>query len=245
MQADPTTFPAAPVLRRADERGYADHGWLRSRHTFSFGGYHDPAHMGFRCLRVMNEDWVAPAAGFGAHPHREMEIVTFVLEGALRHRDSTGGEAVLRAGELQRMSAGTGITHSEFNASEREAVRFYQIWLTPSVRGATPAYEQRAFAPEHRRNRLQLVLSPDGRDGSLSVGQDARMWLADLDAGGVLGLPVQDVQSDRHVWVQVMRGQARLGDLALRAGDGVHFGASTRNQLCSVDGCELMLFDLP
>ena len=233
---------ATTIIRRADERGFANHGWLRSRHTFSFAGYHDPAHMGFRCLRVMNEDWVAPGAGFGAHPHREMEIVTYVLEGALRHRDSTGGDEVLRAGELQRMSAGTGITHSEFNASDSEPVHFYQIWLTPRVAGARPGYEQRAFAREARRNRLQLVASPDGRDGSLHIGQDALISLVDLDAGEPLALPIA---AGRHAWVQVLRGSARVHGHDLSTGDALRMPGPADAPIFATAACELMCFDLP
>lgn len=242
MRTNATDAIATPVIRRADERGFADHGWLRSRHTFSFAGYHDPAHMGFRCLRVMNEDWVAPGAGFGAHPHREMEIVTYVLEGALRHRDSTGGDEVLRAGELQRMSAGTGITHSEFNASDEESVHFYQIWITPRAAGARPSYEQRAFAKEARRNRLQLVASPDGRDGSLVIGQDALVALADLDAGKSLALPLA---AGRHAWVQVLRGGARVHGVELDAGDAARMSGPVHAEITAVGACELMCFDLP
>lgn len=231
-----------PIIRRADERGFADHGWLRSRHTFSFAGYHDPAHMGFRCLRVMNEDWVAPAAGFGAHPHREMEIVTYVLEGALRHRDSTGGDEVLRAGELQRMSAGTGVTHSEFNASDAEPVHFYQIWITPRAAGARPSYEQRAFAKDARANRLQTVASPDGRDGSLHIGQDAVIALADLDAGKSLALPVA---AGRPAWVQVLRGSARVIGVELSAGDAIRMTGPSNTEISAGSACELMCFDLP
>ena len=231
-----------PIIRRSDERGFADHGWLRSRHTFSFAGYHDPAHMGFRCLRVMNEDWVAAGAGFGAHPHREMEIVTYVLEGALRHRDSTGGDEVLRAGELQRMSAGTGITHSEFNASDDEPVHFYQIWITPRAAATRPSYEQRAFAREARRNRLQPVASPDGRDGSLHIGQDALIALADLDAGASLALPVA---AGRHAWVQVLRGSACVNGIDLSAGDATRMTGPANAEVSARGACELMCFDLP
>jgi len=169
-------------IRKAQERGHADHGWLETRHTFSFGSYHDPEHMGFRSLRVMNEDIVQPGQGFGAHPHQDMEIVTYVLAGQLEHKDSMGNGQVLRPGEFQRMSAGTGILHSEFNPSDTDSVHFYQIWLYPDRKGIEPSYEQRAFAPAQRHNRLRLVASPSGENESLSIHQDARIYLASLDA---------------------------------------------------------------
>ncbi len=164
-------------IRKLNERGHFDHGWLETYHTFSFSRYYDPRHMGFRSLRVMNEDWIAPGQGFGTHDHDNMEIVTYVLEGALAHRDSLGSGDVLRAGELQRMTAGTGISHSEFNGSPTEPVHLYQIWLLPERSGLEPSYEQKAFSPAERHNRLRLVASPDGRDGSLTIRQDARIYL--------------------------------------------------------------------
>ena len=165
-------------VRKSEERGRFDHGWLFTRHTFSFGDYYDSRQMGFRSLRVINEDRVEPDTGFGSHPHRDMEIVTYVLSGALTHRDSLGSGSVLRAGELQRMTAGRGIVHSEFNGSETEPVHFYQIWLLPDRKGLTPSYDQRAFAAEERQGRFRLVASPDGRDGSLIIHQDAEVRLA-------------------------------------------------------------------
>src|SRR5947208_2815335 len=167
-------------LRQAAERGHFNHGWLDTYHTFSFGDYYDPTHMGFRALRVINEDRVAPGQGFGMHGHRDMEIVTIVLEGALEHRDSLGNGEVLRPGELQRMSAGTGIRHSEFNPSPTEPVHLYQIWLWPRAQGLTPSYEQKPFDSKQKRDRLQLVAAPDGRDGSLTIHQDAELYLGAL-----------------------------------------------------------------
>ena len=166
------------AIHRASERGHADHGWLDTWHTFSFASYRDPRHMGFRSLRVMNEDVVQPGEGFGTHPHHDMEIVTYVLEGALEHKDSMGNGEVLRAGEFQRMSAGTGITHSEFNPSDERPVHLYQIWLFPEHKGIEPSYEQKRFADEERHNRLRLVASPDAADGSLLIHQDARVFLS-------------------------------------------------------------------
>lgn len=231
-----------PKIRRSDERGHADRGWLKSYHTFSFDEYHDPAHMGFRVLRVLNEDWLAPGRGIDTHPHRDMEIVTYVLEGALAHRDSLGNTEILKAGELQRMSAGTGILHSEFNASPTESVHIYQIWILPERRGVTPSYEQKMFDRAERKNRFQLVASPDGSASSLRIGQDARLWLADLDAGQTLALPVA---AGRSAWLQVLRGSVVLGQGALATGDGVAIGGFEAAELRAEAASEVMLFDLP
>src|SRR5688572_12925183 len=171
------------TVRKSDERGHADHGWLNTYHTFSFASYRDPQHVHFRALRVMNEDYVAPGQGFGTHPHRDMEIVTYVLEGALEHRDSMGNGEVLRPGEFQRMSAGTGITHSEFNPSATEPVHLYQIWLFPASKGLTPSYEQRAFADSEMTGRLKLVASATGENGSLTIHQDAKIFLSKVPSG--------------------------------------------------------------
>ena len=230
------------TIRRSDERGHADHGWLDTYHTFSFADYHDPAHMAFRVLRVMNEDRVAPGQGFGMHPHHDMEIVTLVLEGALEHRDSLGNGELLRPGELQRMTAGTGITHSEFNPSRTEPVHLYQIWIFPERRGLEPSYEQRAFDPVGRRNALQLVASRDGAEGSLRIHQDARIHLANLEPGKSLEL---EVAAGRHAWLQVLRGAATVGGHALAAGDGASASGPERIAVASAAGAELMLFDLP
>src|SRR5262245_48710532 len=205
-------------IRRAEERGHFDHGWLDTYHTFSFADYYDPEHMSFRALRVINEDRVEPGQGFGMHGHRDMEIVTYILEGALQHKDSLGGGAVLRPGELQRITAGTGVLHSEFNPSRGEPVHLYQIWLLPERRGLTPGYEQKAFPAEGKDGRWQLVASRDGREGSLTVHQDVSLSLAALEAGQELGyrLPV-----GRNAWLQVTRGAVTVNGQELSAGDAL------------------------
>ena len=184
-------------VRKANDRGHANHGWLDTNHTFSFASYHDPQHMGFRSLRVMNEDRVAPGKGFGTHGHDNMEIISYVLSGALEHKDSMGNGEVLRPGEFQRISAGSGITHSEFNPSSEEPVHFYQIWLVPHVRDIQPSYQQREFGQGEKLNRLRLVASPDGEDGSLSIHTDADVYLSNLAAGSEVGF---DLQPGRHGW---------------------------------------------
>lgn len=228
-------------LRPSAERGYANHGWLKSFHTFSFADYRDPQNVHFRALRVMNEDWVAPGQGFGEHPHNDMEIVTYVLEGQLEHRDSMGNGEILRPGEFQRMSAGSGITHSEFNPSQAEPVHLYQIWLFPSQKGIKPSYEQRPFPASERKNRWQLVAAPDGADGALTIHQDARIFLADVAAGDSLERKIAD---RRHVWLQVLRGKAVVDGFSLAAGDGLAISDETSFQISSQTGTELMLFDL-
>ena len=190
-------------IRKAEDRGFADHGWLQARHTFSFAGYRDPAHMRFRALRVMNEDRIAPGKGFGTHPHHDMEIVTYVLAGELEHRDSMGNGSVLRPGEFQRMSAGSGITHSEFNPSQSESTHLYQIWLLPQEKGIEPSYEQKTYSVEEKTNRLRLVASPDGAEGSVTINQDARMYAAILEPGAAVE---HKADASRHLWVQVVRG---------------------------------------
>ena len=228
-------------LRKSAERGHFDHGWLDTRHTFSFSRYHDPRYMGFRALRVVNEDRVQPGQGFGIHGHEDMEIVTYVLSGALAHRDSLGTGSTLRPGELQRMTAGTGITHSEFNPSPTEPVHFYQIWLLPEREGLEPSYEQRAFPEEERHNRLRLVASSDGRDGSLIIRQDARLFLATLDGGREVS---HEFSSVRHAWVQVLRGGVSLNGLTLSAGDGAAVSAESRLKIRADGPSEVLLFDL-
>jgi quercetin 2,3-dioxygenase len=229
------------TVRKSQERGHFDHGWLNTYHTFSFGEYRDPRHVHFRALRVMNEDVVAPGQGFGTHPHHDMEIVTYVLSGALEHRDSMGNGEVLRPGEFQRMSAGTGITHSEFNPSADEPVHLYQIWLLPESRGIEPSYEQKWFAEEERRNRLRLVASRDGAEGSLRIHQDARIYLATLEEG----YEVKHALAERrHAWVQVLRGAVTVNGVELGAGDGA--GVSDEREVVIVgrgEG-EVMVFDL-
>jgi quercetin 2,3-dioxygenase len=229
------------ALRLAAERGHFNHGWLNTYHTFSFSGYRDPRHMGFHSLRVMNEDFVAPGQGFGTHPHQNMEIVTYVLEGALEHRDSMGNGEVLRPGEFQRMSAGTGITHSEFNPSAIEPVHLYQIWLFPERRGIQPSYEQKRFAAEERHNRLRLVASPNAEDGSLLIHQDARILLGSLDANQELTHTLTD---NRHAWVQILRGGVNISGHALVAGDGAALSDEPGLTLKAQSDAEVMLFDL-
>lgn len=228
-------------LRRANERGYADHGWLKSYHTFSFADYQDRQHMHFRALRVMNEDWVAPGQGFGEHPHHDMEIVTYVLEGQLEHRDSMGNGEILRPGEFQRMSAGRGITHSEFNPSATEPVHLYQIWLFPQEKGLEPSYEQRTFSSMDRQGKWQLVASPEPEAGSLAIHQDAKIYLADLKAGQALQL---SLERGRHAWLQVLRGTIQIDVQLLNAGDGLAVSDDPGFLIHCAEGAELMLFDL-
>jgi redox-sensitive bicupin YhaK (pirin superfamily) len=228
-------------IRKSEDRGGADHGWLDTRHTFSFAGYHDPDHMGFRSLRVINDDRVAPAAGFPEHPHRDMEIVTYVVEGALEHRDSMGNGSVMRAGEVQRMSAGTGVTHSEFNPSETEEGRFLQIWILPREHGTLPGYEQRGFEDGELRDQLRLVASPDGREGSLTVNQDVDLYAARLGEGRSLR---HDLAQGRYAWVQMVRGRARLGGEELLEGDGAAVSGETVLDIHGEDDSEILVFDL-
>ncbi len=225
-------------LRRGNERGYFDHGWLKTYHTFSFGGYYDPEQMGYRSLRVINEDWIEPGAGFGMHGHRDMEIVTYVLDGSLEHRDSLGSGSVLRSTEVQRMSAGTGIRHSEFNASATERVHMLQIWIEPERAGLTPEYEEISIAREEKLGRLRLIASRDGRDNSLRIHQDADIYATILDSGNV-EFPLRD---GRGVWVQVASGELSVNGERLSAGDGVMVERAERIILEGTG--EALLFDL-
>lgn len=229
------------TIRRSDERGRFDHGWLDTRHTFSFAAYHDPEHMGFRDLRVINEDVIQPGEGFGTHPHRDMEILSYVTAGALEHRDGLGNGAVLRPGEVQVMTAGRGITHSEFNPSHEEICHLLQIWVLPAERGTEPRWEQKAFPLAERRNRLQLLASPDGREGSLTWGQDAAVGAAILDAGVSLTVPIRD---GRHAWIQIVRGTLEVGDARLAAGDGAAVSDEKELTLTASEETELLFFDL-
>lgn len=228
-------------VRKSDERGHFDHGWLDTYHTFSFSGYYDPDHLGFRSLRVINEDRVAPGRGFDTHSHRDMEIVTYVLEGALAHRDSLGSSGMLRPGELQRMTAGTGIMHSEFNPSAAEPVHLYQIWLFPERHGLKPCYEQKAFPETERRGQLRLVASPDGQDGSLVIRQDARLFLGSLDEGRQL---THSLPAGRHAWLQVLRGEVDLNGNPLTAGDGAAASHESALSIRPTKPSEVLLFDL-
>ena len=228
-------------IRKSTDRGHANHGWLNTYHTFSFASYRDPKHMGFRTLRVMNEDWVEPGQGFGTHPHQDMEIVTYVLEGALEHKDSMGNGEVLRPGEFQRMTAGTGITHSEFNPSASEPVHLYQIWLYPEKKGLKPSYEQKSFPVEDRLNRLRLVASPNGDEGSLQIHQDARIYLSQLETGKEV---IQPLLPGRHGWLQVLRGSVVLNGQPLQTSDGAAISDETTLTIKSSHDAEVMLFDL-
>lgn len=230
------------TIRCAGARGHADHGWLDSHHTFSFANYYDPAHMGFRALRVINEDRVSPGEGFGTHPHRDMEIVSYVLAGALSHRDSMGTGSKILPGDVQRMSAGTGVTHSEFNASASEPVHFLQIWLLPSEKGIKPSYEQKTFPDSEKRARLRLVASPDGAEGSVTLHTDARLYAGIFARGEQARLPLAP---GRHAWVHVARGEVRVNGQDLCAGDGAALSGEDAVEVEGVEGSgEVLVFDL-
>ena len=229
------------IRRPADERGRTRLEWLDSRHSFSFGDYHDPRHMGFRDLRVINEDVVEPGRGFGTHPHRDMEIVTWVLEGALEHRDSLGNGSIIRPGDAQRMSAGTGITHSEFNPSATARVHFLQIWIIPAVLGVPPSYEQHAFSTEARNGRLCLIAAGDGRDGAVALHQDVDVYATRLAAGEVVR---HALRPGRGAWVQVAQGAARVDGTQLHAGDGAALRDQPTITLEASESAEVLLFDL-
>ena len=229
------------TVRRAAERGRSDLGWLDSRHTFSFGDYHDERFMGFRDLRVINDDRVRASRGFGTHAHRDMEIVSYVLEGALEHRDSLGTGSVIRPHEVQRMSAGRGVTHSEFNASEHDDVHFLQIWILPAERGLPPSYEQRPFPPEQKRGRLRLVGAPDGRDGAVTVHQDVAIYATLLDPGQRVE---HRLASGRHAWVQVASGEVTVNGQSLVAGDGAAVSDEAALDLTARSDAEVLVFDL-
>ena len=206
------------TLRQSSDRGHANHGWLDSYHTFSFANYYDPNHMGFRALRVINEDWVQSGKGFGTHGHRDMEIITYVLDGVLEHKDSLGNGAVITPGEVQRMSAGTGIMHSEFNPSQTEPVHLLQIWILPDRQGLQPSYEQRAFGLEERQGKLRLIAARDGREGAVTIHQDVDLYSAVLQKGDRVSY---QLQPNRYGWLQVAKGEVSLNGNALKAGDGV------------------------
>jgi redox-sensitive bicupin YhaK (pirin superfamily) len=229
-------------IRRAEDRGHADHGWLRSAHTFSFGGYMDPRFRGFRDLLVINDDRVAGGRGFGTHPHTDMEIVSYVLSGALEHRDSMGNGEVLHAGEVQRMSAGTGVRHSEFNHSRTDEVHFLQMWVMPQQKGLEPSYEQKHFPPSERRGRWQPLVSPSGEEGSLKIHQDVRLLGTVLESGDRVAL---DVDPGRFGWLHVARGRVQLADgTELESGDGLAFDGDEQLELMGVDASEVLVWDL-
>ena len=230
-------------LRPAAERGHADHGWLDSRHTFSFADYRDPAHMGFGPLRVINEDRVAPGGGFAEHPHRDMEIVSWVLSGALEHRDSLGTGSVIRPGDAQAMSAGTGIRHSEYNHSKSEPVHFLQIWITPDTHGLKPRYDQKHFDAASRRGRLRLIASNDGREGSILIHRDAAIHASLLSKGETAS---HALAQGRRAWIQVASGAIDVNGVAARAGDGLAVESRASIAIAATaDGTEFLLFDLP
>ena len=230
------------TLRKSNDRGVGRHGWLTSHHTFSFANYHDPKQMGFRTLRVINEDTVAPGRGFGAHQHSDMEIISIVLEGALAHKDSTGGEGVLRRGEVQRMSAGSGVVHSEFNGSRTEPVHFLQIWIQPNEIGGPAGYEEKHFDAASKTGQLRLVASQDGREGSVTIRQDAAIYAGILNADDALSFPLQ---AGRIGYVHVARGRVAVNGVVLRAGDAVRIDDEALVSFADAVDAEVLLFDLP
>lgn len=230
-------------VRKSNERGHADHGWLNTYHTFSFADYYDPKHMGFRSLRVINEDRVAPGRGFGAHGHRDMEILSYVLAGSLGHKDSMGHQEVLGPNEIQRMSAGTGVIHSEFNASQTEPVHFMQIWIQPATTGTPSSYEQIRFSPGEKKGRLKLLAGPQGGDGVARINQDAKMFVADLSNGDRIDY---ELGTDRYAWLHVIRGSATVNDTTLKTGDAAAVSAEKSLTVTGTNGepTEILLFDL-
>jgi len=229
------------TIRKGAERGHTEIDWLDSRHTFSFGEYYDPQHMGFRALRVINDDRVAPGGGFGTHPHRDMEIITTVLDGALEHKDSLGNGSVIRPGDVQRMTAGAGIRHSEFNHSQEKPVHFLQIWILPERKGLQPGYEQKSFAAEETRGRWRTVVAPEGKDGTLTIHQDASLAIASLLPGDQA---TYSLKPGRYAWVQVATGRVTLNGNPLRAGDGAAVSDETGLTVKATELSKLLLFDL-
>ena len=229
------------ALRKSSERGFADHGWLKSVHTFSFAGYYDPNNMGFGTLRVINEDRVAPGQGFGKHPHRDMEIISYVLDGELEHKDSMGTGSVIRPGDVQRMSAGTGVFHSEYNPSPKNSVHFLQIWIEPSELGVKPSYEQKFFAPEEKRGKLRLVASPDGGDGSVKIHQNAWLYAALIDGDERV---VHKLAAGRKAYVHVARGAVTVNGQPLGPGDALKADGESAVVIENGDKAEVLLFDL-
>ena len=230
------------TIRKAEERGHANHGWLDTWHTFSFADYHDLRHMGYGPLRVINDDTVAAGQGFGTHGHRDMEIITYVLDGALEHKDSMGNGSVIRPGSVQRMSAGTGVRHSEFNPSSDEAVHFLQIWIEPKFTGIRPSYEEKQFGAAEKKGRLRLVASPDGRDGSVTIHQDADVYASMLDGNESV---THRAAAGRRAYVHVARGTVKANGTPLKGGDGVRIEGEAAIELTEGRGAEVLLFDLP
>jgi redox-sensitive bicupin YhaK (pirin superfamily) len=229
------------TIRKSGDRGHADHGWLDTYHTFSFNTYYDNSFMGFRSLRVINDDRIAPGKGFGSHPHQDMEIITYVLDGALQHRDNMGNGSVIRPGDVQRMSAGTGIIHSEFNASDKEPVHLLQIWIIPNVVGVTPSYQEKSFRREDKLGRLCLIASESGRNGAVKIHQDAQVYASLLEPGMEIAMPIAE---GRHVWLHLATGEIRLGEHTLKAGDGVAITGEASISITGGADSELLLFDL-
>ncbi|HXI24158.1 MAG TPA: pirin family protein [Pyrinomonadaceae bacterium] len=229
------------TIRKSEDRGHLDHGWLDTYHTFSFDQYYDPAHTHFRTLRVINEDRVAQGKGFPTHSHRDMEIITYILSGSLEHRDSMGNGSVIRPGDVQRMTAGTGVAHSEFNPSASEPVHLLQIWIMPGARNLAPGYEQKFFSEEDRQNKLRLIASPEGSDGSVKINQDARVYASIVEPETKL---THDLKKNRYAWLQVTRGSVGLNDVALNQGDGAAINREDKLEISARDRAELLLFDL-
>jgi hypothetical protein len=228
-------------IRRSNERGGGNFGWLTTRHSFSFDSYYDPKYMGFRSLRVINEDFVAPGEGFPAHPHRDMEIITYVLEGALEHKDSLGTGSVIRPGDGQRMSAGKGIRHSEMNASDTEKVHLLQIWIMPDRQGHEPSYEQKSFPEDDKRGKLRLIAGPDGKDGSVTIHQDAKLYVSLLNPGDEVS---HELAKGRHAWLQVAKGAVELNGKPLAQGDGAAISDEQKLTIKGTQDAEVLLFDL-
>jgi redox-sensitive bicupin YhaK (pirin superfamily) len=230
------------TIRAASDRGHANHGWLDSYHTFSFADYYDAAHMGFRNLRVINDDRVAAGMGFGKHPHRDMEIISYVLEGSLEHRDSIGTGSIIRPGDVQRMSAGSGVLHSEFNASKTEPVHFLQIWILPREQGAPPGYEQKTFSREEKAGRLRLVVSPDGREESVTVHADASLYAGVFAPGQTVET---SVATGRHIWLHVASGAVRVNGHEMGTGDSASISNEATLRIEGIHDAEILVFDLP
>jgi redox-sensitive bicupin YhaK (pirin superfamily) len=229
------------TIRKSEERGHANHGWLDSYHTFSFANYYDPQHMAFRALRVINQDQIAGGKGFGTHPHRDMEIITYMLDGSLEHKDSMGNGSIIHVGDVQRMSAGTGITHSEFNPSATETAHLLQIWILPNQQNVTPSYEQISFSREEKLNQLRLIASPDGRDRSVTIHQEANVYASILEDGAEV---THTVNPNRYAWIQVARGTVLVGDRLLNAGDAISSDQAGDLKITSQGNAEILVFDL-
>lgn len=228
-------------IRKSDERGLSQYSWLKSFHTFSFAGYHDPKHMGFRALRVINEDTIQGGKGFDTHAHKDMEIITYVTEGALEHQDSMGNKSVINAGEVQRMSAGSGVMHSEHNHDKNDLTHLYQIWIMPNQKSTSPSYGQKSFESALQKNNLVLVVSKEGRDGSISIQQDADLYISRLKKGEVLEFKSK---LDRHIWVQVIRGKIKLNNIELNSGDALSSSENDLMNFQAMNDAEFMIFDL-